>query len=86
MFLRIKMCKEDFKYHHFFWRDEVWQWTKQMFGGQACPEISQKVICTHAQKFKIIYPINAYVIINKTCMDDSITSKQTEKELVELAQ
>ena len=85
MFLRIKMCKEDFKYHRFFWRDEVWQWTSEMFGGRACPDISQKVICTHAEKFEIIYPLASYVIINKTYMDDSITSKQTEQELVELA-
>jgi hypothetical protein len=85
MFLRIKMCKEDFKYHRFFWRDEVWQWTSEMFGGRACPDISQKVICTHAEKFEIIYPLASYVIINKTYMDDSITSKQTEEELVELA-
>jgi hypothetical protein len=85
MFLRIKMCKEDFKYHRFFWRDEVWQWTSEMFGGCACPDISQKVICTHAKKFEIIYPLASYVVIHKTHMDDSITSKQTEDELVELA-
>ena len=85
MFLRIRMCAEDFKYHRFFWGKKVMQWTREMFGGRACPDISQKVICTHAEFMTIIYPLASFVILHKTYMDDSITSKQTEAELLELA-
>ena len=56
-----------------------------MFGGRACPDISQKVICTHAEFMTKIYPLASFVILHKTYMDDSITSKQTEAELLELA-
>lgn len=85
MFLRIKMCAEDYKYHRFFWNDKIMQFTSTLFGGRACPDISQKVICTHAEFMKYIYPLASFVILYRTYMDDSITSKQTEKELLELA-
>ncbi len=85
MFLRVKMCVEDRKYHRFYWDGKIWQFVSLMFGDLPCPDISQKVITTHAKTVEKVYPLAAKVVENETYVDDAIKSLQTEEEICELA-
>jgi hypothetical protein len=48
MFLRIRLTESDKRYHRFWWNDSFWQWNRILFGNKATPDISQKVITSHA--------------------------------------
>ena len=85
MFLRIRLEPEDRKFHRFYWNGKIWQFVSIAFGVQCCPNISQKVITTHAESVEDQYPDAAKVVIDKTYMDDSITSEQTEEMLIKIA-
>jgi hypothetical protein len=85
MFLRICLEPEDRKFHRFNWNGKIWQFVSIAFGVRCCPDISQKVITTHADSVKDHYPDAAKVVIDETYMEDSITSKQTEEILIKIA-
>jgi hypothetical protein len=85
MFLRICLEPEDRKFHRFYWNGKIWQFVSIAFGVRCCPDVSQKVITTHANSIKDQYPDAAKVVIDETYMDDSITSKQTEEMLIKIA-
>jgi hypothetical protein len=84
MFLRIRVEPEDRKFHRFYWNGKIWQFVSIAFGVRCCPDVSQKVITTHANSVKDQYPDTAKFVIDKTYMDDSITSKQTEEMLIKI--
>ena len=43
MFLRIRLEEDDKRYHRFYWNEQIWQWTRTLFGNRASPDMSQKV-------------------------------------------
>jgi hypothetical protein len=55
-----------------------------LFGNSASPDISQKVITTHALKLKQSYPEAIRALIKDTYMDDAIVSRPSEVECVRL--
>jgi hypothetical protein len=83
--LRIRLEPEDRKFHRFYWNRKIWQFVSIAFGVCYCPDVSQKVITTHATSVKDQYSDAAKVVIDETYMDDSITSKQTEEMLIKIA-
>ncbi len=52
MFLRIRLTESDKRYHRFWWNDSFWQWNRILLGNRASPDISQKVITSHALKLR----------------------------------
>ena len=57
-----------------------------MFGNRASPDISQKVITTHALKLRDSYPEACNALIADTYMDDTIVSHPSEGECVKLVE
>jgi hypothetical protein len=84
MFLRIRLIESDKRYHSFWWDENVWPWNRILFGNSASPDISQKVITTHALKLKQSYPEAIRALIKDTHMDDAIVSCPSEVECVRL--
>ena len=86
MFLRIRLTESDKRYHRFWWNDSFWQWNRILFGNRASPDISQKVITTHALKLRDSYPEACDALIADTYMDDTIVSRPSEGECVKLVE
>ncbi len=63
-----------------------WQWNRILFGNRASPDISQKVITSHALKLRDSYPEACDALIADTYMDDTIVSRPNEGECVELVE
>jgi hypothetical protein len=84
MFLRIRITEADKRYHRFWWNESFWQWNRILFGNRASPDISQKVITTHAVKLKESYPEVSRALIEDTYMDDTIVSRPSEVECVKI--
>ena len=82
MFLRVRLAPEDRKYFRFMIGNRHVQWTRVPFGGNACPNISQKVLETLEQDYGKDYPAAIDVIINSFYMDDGIDSRPTEEEVM----
>ena len=79
MFLRCRLKEEDKRFHRFYWQGKIWQWTRTLFGNRASPDMSQKILATHAEISMLEFPLAAPAIINDTYMDDTIKSLPTEK-------
>ena len=86
MFLRIRLTEADKRYHRFWWNENFWQWNRILFGNRASPDISQKVITTHALKMKESYPEASRALIEDTYMDDTIVSRPSEEECVKIVE
>ena len=86
MFLQCRLDDEDQRYHRFWWNDEIWQWNRVLFGNQASPDISQKVLTENALLFKDQYPLAAKAVLTAMYMDDIIISVETEQEAIDTAQ
>jgi hypothetical protein len=84
MFLRIRLTEEDKRYHRFWWNDKIFQWTRTLFGNVSSPDISQKVLVTNAERFKVGNDLAYDTIVNSTYMDDTIRSLETEDECLNL--
>ena len=82
MFLRVRLAPQDRKYFRFMIGDRHVQWTRVPFGGNACPNISQKVLETLERDYGKDYPAAIDVIINSFYMDDGIDSRPTEEEVM----
>jgi hypothetical protein len=86
MLNRIRLREADKIYHRFWWNESFWQLNRILFGNRASPEISQKVITTHALKLKQSYPEAIRALIEDTCMDDTIVSCPSEVECVKIVE
>jgi len=84
MFLRIRLNENDQRYHRFYWNGGIWQWTRTLFGNRASPDMSQKVLTTHAESHLAEFPLAAQVIMDDTYMDDTIKSLETESSCCKL--
>ena len=78
MFLRIRLVEEDKRFHRFYWNGRIWQWTRTLFGNRASPDMSQKVLTTHAEISMIEFPLAAAALKFDTYMDDTIKSLETQ--------
>ena len=84
MFLQIRLHEEDKQYHRFIHEGNHYQWTRILFGNKASPNLSQKVLQTLCGS-ETGFP-QARETVEKSCyMDDCIDSRDSEKELVQLA-
>ena len=84
MFLQIRLHDEDKQYHRFLHEGKHYQWTRILFGNKASPNLSQKVLQTLCER-ETGFP-QARETVEKSCyMDDCIDSRDSEKELVQLA-
>ena len=86
MFLRIRLEKEDQKYHRFYWNEKIWQWLRALFGNRASPDMSQKVLAILANSNSEKYAMAALAILFNTYMDDTCKSLETEEECHQLIQ
>jgi hypothetical protein len=86
MFLRIRLTESDKRYHRFWWNDSFWQWNRILFGNRASPDISQKVITSHALKLRDSYPEACDALKDDTYMDDTIVSRPNEGDCVKLVE
>ncbi|MGV1013329.1 MAG: reverse transcriptase domain-containing protein, partial [Flavobacterium sp.] len=84
MFLRIRLTEEDQRYHRFWYNEKIYQWTRTLFGNRASPDMSQKVLQTHATNNMDKFPNAALAILIATYMDDTITSLEFKKKIIEL--
>ena len=85
MFLRIKLDPEDRKYHRFHFDGADWEWVSILFGNNASPNASQKVISTNCdlngEKLR-----EAVESVKESCyMDDVADSRPEEDSAVTLA-
>ncbi len=60
--------------------------TEFCFGNRASPDISQKVITTHALKLEKSYPEASRALIKDTYMDDTLVSRPSEEECVKIVE
>lgn len=79
MFLRIRLNENDKRFHRFYWNGKIWQWTRTLFGNRASPDISQKVLTTHAESKLNCFELASRAIIEDTYMDDTIKSVESEQ-------
>ncbi len=84
MFLRIRLIESYKKYHRLWWNDTFWQWNRILFGNRASPDISKKVITSHALKLRDSYPEACDALIDNTYMDDTIVSRPNKVDCVKL--
>ena len=85
MFLRCRIKEEEKRYHRFYWKGKLWQWTRALFGNRASPDLSQKVIVTNAELHEKEFPMAAPSVMKDLYMDDEIKSVENEKDCVQLA-
>ena len=85
MFLRCRLMEEDKRFHRFYWNGRIWQWTRTLFGNRASPDMSQKILQTHAEINLLKYPLASVALMQSTYMDDTCKSMPTEKLLSQLA-
>ena len=86
MFLRVRLAPKDRKYFRFMIGDRHVQWTRVPFGGNACPNISQKVLEQLEADHGDEYPHAVDTLVNSFYMDDGIDSKPTEEEIMDTVQ
>ena len=79
MFLQIKMEEQDQKYHRFFIKKDLWQWSSIIFGENSSPNISQKVLQTNAESQNLELANQA--VQNDMYVDDFISSFRKESEV-----
>ena len=91
MYLRIGVSAEDQRYQRMLWREldrnkepSVFQFTRLVFGINSSPFQAQYVSQSHAEKNQDKLPVAAETVLCSTYMDDSMDSKPTEKEAINL--
>jgi hypothetical protein len=84
MFLKIKLTESDKRYHR-FWQNEIfWQFNRILIGNRASPDMSQKVITTHALNKEKSYSEGSRALIEDTYMDATIVTHPSMKECVKI--
>lgn len=91
MYLQIKIPEKDRSYFRFLWREmnqdsipSQYEFNRVIFGMNASPFLAQFVCQEHARKFQERYPQAAETVLKSTYMDDSMDSKPTVKQSLEL--
>jgi len=86
MFLRIIITESEKRYHRFWWNENFLQWNRILFENRASPDISQKVITTHALKPEKSYPEASRALIEDTYIDETIVSRPRKEECVKIVE
>ena len=85
MFLRIKLDPGDRRYHRFHFDGNDWEWISILFGNNASPNASQKVISVNCDVNGDGLP-EAVESVKESCyMDDVADSRADEERAVQLA-
>ncbi len=77
MFLRIRLLKEDRKYHRFVWlfdpeqAPKTYQFLSHVFGNVGSPAVANFVVKEHALKYQKEYPL-AYQTVHQPMLVDNV--------------
>ena len=85
MFLRVRLIESDKQYFRFLIGDEHWQWIDMSFGGNAFPNVSQKVLEEVTRLFGKNHKEAVISMIMSIYMDDMCDSRPTQEAIYVLA-
>ena len=83
MFHQIIICEEDQPAQRFLWNKDVYQMIRMTFGATCSPSTAQFVKNLNAENLRQEFPKAYDTIVNRTYVDDSLDSYQTEDEAIE---
>jgi len=84
MFLQIHLDENDRQFHRIIHKEAHYQFKRVLFGNKSLPDLSQKTLETLCNSYPEFKEAKS-TIIDSCYMDDFIESRNSEKEIVELA-
>lgn len=91
MFLQVGLSEKDRRFHRFLWRGldeikqpEMYEFMRLPFGNTASPFCAQRVLYSHAETNKELYPEATDTVDNAMYVDDVLDSCETVPEAKDL--
>ena len=86
MYLQVRLCESDRKYHRMLWDNSEYEFNRLLFGIITSPFLAKYVSQKNAQEYADIFQMAADTVLKSTYMDDSMEYVCSEEEGIRLYQ